>query len=148
MRTFIIKAINLGLVCAVLWGYQSQAVERSRQIEEYEEKEAAASRAWSEMHTQKEGDASNLTDGIYEGSGTGFGGEIRVQIEVQGGKIIFARILSAEKETPDYLESAEKILADVVKKQSADVDEISGATLSSHGILEGIRNALEDSNGK
>ena len=149
MRTFIIKAINLGLVCAVLCGYQCYAVERHRQIEEYKEKEAAAKKAWSEVENQEEETSvPYLTDGIYEGSGTGFGGEIRIRIEVKEGEILSAKVLSAEKETPDYLEAAEKVLLDVVNRQSADVDTVSGATLSSNGILEGIRNALEDSNGK
>lgn len=149
MRTFIIKAVNVGLICAVLYGYQGYAMERSRQIEEYEKEEAVARKAWNKVEQQKgESSVSSLTDGIYEGSGTGFGGEIRVQIVVQGGEILSANIVSAEKETPDYLKSAEKILTEVVNKQSADVDTISGATLSSNGILEGVRNALEDSDGK
>ncbi len=129
MRTFIIKAINLGLICVILCGYQSYAMDYNKKILEYE----------------KENQESLFNDGIYEGSGTGFGGEIKVQVEIYGGKILSAKILSAEKETADYLKSAERILTDVVNKQSMEVDIVSGATLSSNGILEGIRNALEDS---
>ena len=149
MKIFIIKAINLGLICVILYGYQSYAMDYKGQIEEYEED--AVGKAWNEAGTiQKEeiteNNSENLfQDGIYEGSGAGFGGEIRVQVEICDGKIFSVKILSAENETADYLKSAERILTDVVKKQSIEVDTISGATLSSNGILEGIRNALEDS---
>ena len=141
MRTFIVKAINLGLICVILCGYQIYAMDYNKKVLEYEKKNSKEYIGEDE----KENPESIFNDGIYEGSGTGFGGEIRVQVEIKDGKILSVEILSAEKETPDYLKSAERILTDVVNKQSAEVDTVSGATLSSNGILEGIRNALEDS---
>jgi len=149
MRTFVIKAINAGLICAVLFGYQSFAIKRSKQIEEYEKEKAAAKKAW-EMADKEKGEMAEIVpaDGIYKGSGTGFGGEIQVQLEIREGEIFSAKVLSAEKETAEYLEAAKKVLTEVVEKQTAEVDTVSGATLSSNGILEGIRDALEDSNGK
>lgn len=146
MRAFLIKAINLILVCSVLYGYQGYAAERARDIEEYEQKADAAKKAWREADSTQS--SPSYADGTYEGTGTGFGGEIQVQVEIQGGEIRSAKVLTAEKETPDYLKSAKKVLENVVKEQSADVDTVTGATLSSNGILEGIRNALEDSNEK
>ena len=46
-------------------------------------------------------------------------------------------------ETAEYLASAKKILEEVVQKQTEDVDTVSGATLSSNGILEAVRQAME-----
>ena len=81
-------------------------------------------------------------DGIYEGSGDGFGGKITVRLTVKNERLQKAEIISAEKETKDYLESAKKILDDAVKQQSTDVDTVSGATLSSNGIIAAMKNAL------
>ena len=53
-----------------------------------------------------------------------------------------AEIISAKNETKDYLESAKKILDDAVKRQSTDVDTVSGATLSSNGIIAAMKDAL------
>ena len=54
-----------------------------------------------------------------------------------------AQIVSAQGETAEYLASAKKILEEVVQKQTEDVDTVSGATLSSNGILEAVRQAME-----
>ena len=43
--------------------------------------------------------ANGYKDGVYEGSGTGFGGTIRVQVTVSGGKIAAIDILDASGET-------------------------------------------------
>ena len=44
------------------------------------------------------------------------------------------------------IESAKKILDDVIDKQSVDVDTVSGATLSSNGIISAMKDAIK--NGK
>lgn len=151
MRIFLWKAINLLVLCCVLFGYQSFAVNRSQEVSAYEKKVEQAKKAWEEVEAAKNPDGSNgqssesaqYTDGVYEGSGTGFGGEIKVQVTIQDGGIQAVEILSAKGETPEYLESAKAILEDVVQDQTPEVDTVSGATLSSNGILEGIRKALE-----
>ena len=81
-------------------------------------------------------------DGVYEGSGDGFGGKITVRLTVKNERLQKAEIISAKNETKDYLESAKKILNDAVKRQSTDVDTVSGATLSSNGIIAAMKDAL------
>ena len=81
-------------------------------------------------------------DGTYQGSGTGFGGTITVQVTVSGGKIIAVDILSAAGETGSYFASAQGVVSKVLSSQSPNVDAVSGATYSSNGIIQAVQNAL------
>lgn len=139
MRIFLWKMGNLCLLCCILFGYQNISWKRTREINAYEKKVSQA----KEGHAGEMAKDTKYKDGMYEGSGTGFGGEIKVQVVVQDGNIQSVKILSAKEETPEYLESARVLLDTVVQEQTPDVDTVSGATLSSKGILEGIRQALK-----
>lgn len=81
-------------------------------------------------------------DGTYQGSGTGFGGMITVQVTVSGGKITAVDILSASGETGSYFASAQGVVSKVLSSQSPNVDAVSGATYSSNGIIQAVQNAL------
>ena len=81
-------------------------------------------------------------DGTYQGSGTGFGGTITVQVTVSGGKITAVDILSASGETGSYFASAQGVVSKVLSSQSPNVDVVSGATYSSNGIIQAVQNAL------
>ena len=81
-------------------------------------------------------------DGTYQGSGTGFGGTITVQVTVSGGKITAVDILSASGETGSYFASAQGGVSKVLSSQSPNVDAVSGATYSSNGIIQAVQNAL------
>ena len=86
-------------------------------------------------------DADGYKDGTYTGTGTGFGGKMTVQVVVKNGKIVSAKILN-HKDGSSYINKAKSILSAIVKKQSTNVDTVSGATYSSKGIIEAVRNAL------
>ena len=81
-------------------------------------------------------------DGTYQGSGTGFGGTITVQVTVSGGKIASIDILSASGETGSYFASAKGVISRMISGQTPNVDAISGATYSSNGIIQAVQNAL------
>jgi uncharacterized protein with FMN-binding domain len=115
-------------------------------VEAYEQESEEAKQQWEEQEAllaQAEEEAkSPYVDGTYQGSGMGFGGEILVEVTIADGEITKVEILSAENETPDYLTTAETLTDEIVKKQSFEVDTVSGATLSSNGILDGAKEAL------
>lgn len=83
-----------------------------------------------------------LKDGVYTGTGEGYGGDIVVEVTVEGGRITSVEVLSAEDETPSYFERAKMLIPYIISTQSSDVDTVSGATLSSNGILEAVNQAL------
>lgn len=81
-------------------------------------------------------------DGTYQGSGTGFGGTVTVQVTVADGKITGIDILDASGETPSYFASARGVVSKILAGQTSNVDAVSGATYSSNGIIQAVQNAL------
>lgn len=81
-------------------------------------------------------------DGTYQGSGTGFGGTVTVQVTVADGKITKIDILDASGETPSYFASARGVVSKILAGQTPNVDAVSGATYSSNGIIQAVQNAL------
>lgn len=86
-------------------------------------------------------EASEYKDGIYYGNGTGFGGVTKVQVVISGGKITEISIISTQDDS-SYIQSASSIIAKMIAGQTTNVDTVSGATYSSVGIIEAVRNAL------
>ena len=86
--------------------------------------------------------AAELTDGVFEGVGTGFGGDLTVAVTVEGGKIAAVDVLSHSDTVGVCDPALEKVPAAIVESQSADVDAASGATFTSNGIMAAVKNAL------
>ena len=81
-------------------------------------------------------------NGTFEGSGTGYGGTITVQVTLEDDTITAVSVVSAPGEDSAYLSQGENVINSVISEQSTDVDTISGATFSSTGILEAVNDAL------
>lgn len=81
-------------------------------------------------------------DGTYYGSGTGFGGKLMVEVVVQNGKIVSVTLVENEGDDHPYIDNASALLQSIVAAQSTNVDAVSGATYSSAGLIEAVRNAL------
>lgn len=86
-------------------------------------------------------DASAYKDGTYYGTGKSFAGNIKVKVDIAGGKISAISIVST-KDGDSYVKSASSLLDTIVEKQSTNVDTVSGATYSSRGIIAAVRSAL------
>lgn len=86
----------------------------------------------------------NFKDGVYEGTGKGNNGDIKVEVTVKDGNIVSIE-LTEHGETEGIYEAAEKgVVADIIRTQTAEVDAVSGATNSSNGIMEAVANALKE----
>ena len=82
-------------------------------------------------------------DGNYEGTGKGLMGDITVSVEVKEGKIASVEVVDQE-ETPEVAEEAlAEVPKQIVEKNSAEVDVVTGATGTSNGIMEAVAKALE-----
>lgn len=74
------------------------------------------------------------------GSADGMGGTLKVEVTVEGDKIKNVEV-TEHKETPDISDPAlNEIPGKIVEANSTDVDDISGATITS----QAIRNAVDD----
>ena len=88
-------------------------------------------------------DSDNVyKNGTYEGSGTGYGGTITVQVTLQDDTITDVSVTSAPGEDSAYLAQGANVISSIIGEQSTDVDTVSGATFSSTGILEAVNDAL------
>ena len=88
-------------------------------------------------------DSDNVyKNGTYEGSGTGYGGTITVQVTLQDDTITDVSVTSAPGEDSAYLAQGENVISSIISEESTDVDTVSGATFSSTGILEAVNDAL------
>ncbi len=87
-------------------------------------------------------ESGDYKDGEYIGSAKGFGGKITVKVTIKDGKITSIKVLSASGETKSYFTRAKAVIKAILKKQSTNVDAVSGATYSSNGIIKAVRNAL------
>ena len=86
-------------------------------------------------------DFNNLKDGTYTGTGKGRNGNIEVTVKVNNSKVESITINSSQEDV-QYFNRASSIIDSVIDKQSLNVSKVSGATMSSNGILEAIANAL------
>ena len=84
---------------------------------------------------------TNLKDGVYTGTGQGFNGPISVRVTVSGGNIVNVEILSYSDDAP-YFNRAKAVISKMIGKQGSSVDTVSGATYSSRGIIDAVRDAL------
>ena len=89
-------------------------------------------------------DDSNQTwrDGIYYGSGTGFNGEVQVEVVIADGKISNISVVSHNDDS-SFMSQAQGLIPNIISFQSTNVDAVSGATYSSRGIIDSVRAALK-----
>ena len=83
-------------------------------------------------------------DGTYEGTGTGFRGEMTVSVTILEGIITDIQIESTNDDSKYIDRAANQIISDMIVGQTADVDSVSGATYSSNGLIEAVSNALSN----
>lgn len=84
--------------------------------------------------------AAGYSPGTYTGTAQGFGGEIAVTLTVNESDILDV-VITGDNETAGIGSNAvEKMPAQILQAQSANVDGVSGATVSSNAI----RNAAQD----
>ncbi len=146
MKKFLIRSCNVIVIVAALLGYNHVAkAHEAQDAEAKAEADAVNAEAEAALSASAEDAAADdgYTDGVYQGTAAGFGGDITVEVTVEDGRITDLTIVSAEKEDSAYLTMAEDIIDSILEAQSADVDTISGATFSSTGIKNAAAGALE-----
>jgi fumarate reductase flavoprotein subunit len=81
-------------------------------------------------------------DKIYEGSAFGYRGHIYVQVSLSGGSISEITVIDSDEDRFVGGAAMEELIETVIELNSADVDAVSGATITSKGFLEAVRNAI------
>lgn len=84
-----------------------------------------------------------LADGTYTGSADGYGPDLTVSVVIEKNKIVDIQIIQHnERQERFYALPMQVIPQEIMDGQSLDVDVISGATYTSVGIVNAVRDAL------
>ncbi len=88
------------------------------------------------------------TPGAYSSVEKGFGGDVKVTVTVDTEKITDVSI-EGEKETPTIGGAAfEKLSESIMNSQSAEVDAVSGATVTSNAVIAAAKKAIAKAKGE
>lgn len=87
-------------------------------------------------------ESGQYPDGVFTGSGEGYGGDVTVEVTIENGRIASVEILDGSSEDAPYLRDAKAIIPEVIEAQHTNLDAISGATHSTWGILNAIDDAF------
>lgn len=93
--------------------------------------------------TSSSNGGNKFTAGTYEGTAAGRNGDITVSVTLSETEITDV-IVTAHQETEGIADPAiEQIPSAIVSAQSTQVDTVSGATITSQGIIDAANAALE-----
>lgn len=92
-------------------------------------------------------DAGSWQDGMWTGTAQGYGGDVTVSVTIANKKITAIEVVSASGETLSFFSRAKAIIPKIIEAQNPDVDVVSGATYSSNGIINAVKNALTKASG-
>lgn len=144
MKAFWIKVINLTVICLILFAYQSAAHSNAGMKAMINELEEKLRQQTEEQEKQEKEESARYKDGVYEGVGNGYKGDIRVEVTVENGEIATIEITETSDD-PVYQKRAASLTEEIVMSQTTEgVDTVTGATFSSAGILEAVDDALKE----
>ncbi len=86
--------------------------------------------------------AGTLIDGTYTGTATGYQPNLQVRVTVAGGSISKVEVIRHSETMRWYYQVVPYLTNAIAAADSTDIDSVSGATSSSHGILSAVENAL------
>jgi len=87
-------------------------------------------------------DMPTYVPGTYRGEGDGYGGTIEVDVTVDEYGITRVEVVSDNEDPKVAGEAIETLPKAIMEAQSADVDAVSGATMTSDAIVSAVMNAL------
>ncbi len=157
---FKIKIINLIMIAAILYIYNInldlwetkeslQAEQKMAELatEKLTELETGLDSMLAEYTTQNQETEEALEtylwqDGTYEGTGTGFAGELTVSVTIEKGTITDIQLVDSGNDDAAYVDMAVGVIDKMLAAQTWEVDAVSGATFSSNGIKDAVAEAL------
>ncbi|MCD1146706.1 FMN-binding protein [Peptoniphilus sp. KCTC 25270] len=83
-----------------------------------------------------------LKDGEYTAEGEGLQGPIKVRMRVRDGFIDRIEVVEHSENSGVVEEAFSSLSRTMIKKQSAEVDTVSGATEASMGVIDAVRKCM------
>lgn len=85
----------------------------------------------------------NVADGTYNGSAQGYHGAVNVSVRIQDKTIRSIDVVSHSDDESFFTKAKDGVVGSILSFQSLEVDTVSGATYSSTGIINAVRDALD-----
>lgn len=142
MKDFLIRTICVLLLAGTFTGYDIVQAMREKDDEIAKLQSQMESARLPVVEDKQTDPGSKYRDGTYTGSAQGYGGRISLEVVVSKGNIDEIHVVSAAKEDAAYWNMAKQLIPQIIKKQTTEIDTISGATFSSIGILNATAEAL------
>lgn len=89
----------------------------------------------------------DLKDGVYRSTNRGFVDDITVEMEVENGMITRFQVIDHNETSQISKRALTDIPYEVLQKNSAKVDILSGATQTSEGIIQGAKDCIRQAGG-
>lgn len=86
--------------------------------------------------------------GMYEGTGKGFGGDVKVTVEVDEGNILNVSVEGKDETAGIGSRALEVMPGLILAAQGSPADVVSGCTFTSKGILDALNDALKQASGE
>lgn len=143
------KYKSLAMALAMAFAFSACANTATVEKEETKEevKQEEVKEETKEETSEEEKETENTTDlasltGEYEGTAKGYGGDINVKVTLENGEITAIDV--EENETGAVgTQGLERIKDQVIAQNTTDLDNISGATISSAALLSAVNDAIE-----
>ncbi|MBJ7221205.1 MULTISPECIES: FMN-binding protein [unclassified Brenneria] len=88
--------------------------------------------------------SAQYKDGTYTGKAPGKEGDVEVSVSIEGGKITNAEVTQHEDTEALMMGVIDNVVPELIETQDPDkVDAVTGATLSSQGVINAVKQALE-----
>lgn len=92
----------------------------------------------------KSGESSDIYQaGTYTASAKGYGGDVTVEVEFDGGSILSVTIAEQSETESIASRALEKIPEQIVEAQTSKVDAITSATVTSNAIMTAVADCIQ-----
>ena len=135
-------ALAMGLAFSACGNTATVEKEETKEEVKQEEVKEESIEETSEEGKESTTDLGSLS-GEYQGSAKGYAGDINVKVTMENGEIT---AIDVEENESSAVGGAgiERIKDQVIAQNTTDLDNISGATISSAAFLSAVNNALEE----
>lgn len=97
---------------------------------------------------KKDNEAGKYQDGTYTASSKGFNGDVTVEVTISSGKISAVSFDTSTETVGKGSLISDEYPEKIIEAQSAEVDDISGATITSEAAKTALTKALDEASGK
>lgn len=91
--------------------------------------------------------AAKLNDGTYRAHGQGFSDEIHVEMRIENSKIEEVYVYDHNENPTTARLALTRIPYEIQESQSVNVDLVSGASMTSQGVIEAAKNCIRQAGG-